>query len=331
MNYVSQSVEFLVQWYIRERLYFVVEVKSNSMRTRLIVNPSSDQGHTLDVLPQITNALQQLEIDFDVVQTEAPGHATILAQQAVTDGVERVVAVGGDGTCNEVANGLISVADENGSAVIMGLIPSGSGNDWAGALGVPLDFAEACAVLKTGSEQVIDMGRVTVDDTVRYFVNMVGLGLDAEAAQEMQRITWLRGFLRYLFSVFKVLILGRWPYSAEFCYNGQQHQQSLVLLAVGNGTRAGGGFLLTPEAIMDDGLFDICHAPQMSRLRLLNLLPKTLKGTHIYHPLVTTARSDTVEVLVENGIPGHIDGETLCVDGCQFEFEILPGALRIWK
>ncbi len=300
------------------------------MRTRLIVNPHSDQGHTLVILPQITGTLQQLAIDFDVVQTEAPGHAVELAQQAVADGVERVVAVGGDGTCNEIANGLALVADEDGSA-IMGLIPSGSGNDWAVSLGIPLDVTEACAVLKNGSEHVIDMGRVTVDNTARFFVNIVGLGLDAEVAQDTQRTTWLRGFPRYLLSVFRVLIAGQWPYSAKFCYSGQQHQQPLVLLAVGNGTRAGGGFLLTPDAKMDDGLFDICHAPKMSRLRLLNLLPKTLKGTHIYHSLVTMARSDTVDVLVENGIPGHIDGETLCVAGRQFKFEILPGVLRVWK
>jgi YegS/Rv2252/BmrU family lipid kinase len=253
-----------------------------------------------------------------------------LAQQAVVDGVERVVTVGGDGTCNEVANGLMSVAGENRSAV-MGLLPSGSGNDWAVSLGIPLDIIEACAILKHGSEQVLDMGRVTVDDTARYFVNIVGLGLDAEVAQDTQRTTWLRGFPRYLLSVFRVLIAGRWPYPAMFSYNGQQHQQSLVLLAVGNGTRAGGGFLLTPEAKMDDGLFDICHASQMSRLSLLNLLPKTLKGMHIHHPRVTMARSDVVEVLVGQGIPGHIDGETLCVAGRQFKFEILPGALRVWK
>jgi diacylglycerol kinase (ATP) len=82
---------------------------------------------------------------------------------------------------------------------------------------------------------------------------------------------------------------------------------------------------------MDDGLFDICHATQMSRLRLLNLLPKVLKGAHIYHPLVTMARSDVVDVVVESGIPGHIDGETLCGAGRQFKFEILPNALHVWK
>jgi YegS/Rv2252/BmrU family lipid kinase len=224
----------------------------------------------------------------------------------------------------------MTVADENRSTT-MGLIPSGSGNDWAVSLGIPLDVEGACALLKHGTAHIIDVGRVTADDATRFFVNMVGLGLDAEVAQDTQRTTWLRGSARYLLSVFRVLIAGKWPYVTQFCYNGQQQHQSLVLLAVGNGTRAGGGFQLTPNAKMDDGLFDICHAPQLSRLKLLNLLPKTLKGTHIHDPLVTTARSDTIEILAENGIPGHIDGETLCVAGRQFEFELLPGALRVWK
>ena len=101
-------------------------------------------------------------------------------------------------------------------------------------------------------------------------------------------------------------------------------------LTVANGRRAGGGFYLTPDAEMDDGLFDICYASELSMLSLLNLLPKTLKGTHIHHPAVTMARTDKVEVVVESGIPGHIDGEILCIAGHCFEFEVLPNALRIW-
>ncbi len=299
------------------------------MRTRLIVNPTSDQGHTLDTLPRILQTLEQFGLDFDVVQTRSPGHAGQLAQAAAVDGIERIVAVGGDGTCNEIANGLLTW-EKPVPLPILGLIPSGSGNDWAVSLNIPLDVDQACALLNNGSERVIDVGRVTVDHTSRFFVNTVGLGLDAEVAIDTRRIRWLRGFPRYLVSVFRVLLFGRWPYPVQFSYNQEQIQQPVVLLTVANGTRAGGGFLLTPDAKMDDGLFDICYAPQISRLRLMNLLPKALKGTHIYDPVVTMARSGRVEVFAQAGIPGHIDGEILCAAGRQFQFELLPDALRVW-
>ena len=300
------------------------------MRTRLIVNPVSDRDHTPSLLPEIISNLQQLGVEVELVHTQAPDHATELAQKAVADGFERVVAVGGDGTCNEVANGLLLVPQRGSSTTMMGLIPTGSGNDWACSLGIPLDIAQACAVLKNGSERMIDVGRVTVDDRPRIFVNSVGLGFDAEVAVDANRTRFFRGFAMYLWSVFRVLKFGRWPYCAEFSFNDKSYHQPITLLTVANGVRAGGGFYLTPNAEIDDGLLDICYAPQLSRLSLLNLLPKTLNGTHIHHRAITMGRSTRVEVLVADGIPAHIDGEILCVDGRRFEFEILPKALRVW-
>jgi YegS/Rv2252/BmrU family lipid kinase len=299
------------------------------MRTQLIINPTSDKGHTLTLLPQITNVLRQLDIEFDTIQTEALGHAIELAQQAVINGYERVVAVGGDGTCNETANGLLQAAQQ-GHTAVFGLIPTGSGNDWAYALGIPLDLAQACVTLKNGSSRVVDVGRVTVDGQPRIFVNSVGLGFDAEVTVDTKRSKMLRGFAMYLWSVLRVLAFGQWPYPARFCFNDQSHQHPLTLLTVANGVRCGGGFYLTPDAELDDGLFDICYAPQLSKLSLLNLLPKTLNGSHIHHPAITIARSDKVEVFIEKGIPGHIDGEILCVKGRHFDFEILPNALQVW-
>jgi diacylglycerol kinase (ATP) len=300
------------------------------MQTKLIVNPYSNKGNTLNLLPQITNTLQKLGVEFDLAQTQAPGQAIELAQQAVANGYERVVAVGGDGTCNEIANGLLAAA-RHGHTAMLGVIPTGCGNDLAYTLDIPFDINQACAVLKDGSERVIDVGRVTVDGQPRIFVNSVGLGFDAEVAIDTKRTKRLRGFGLYLWSVFRVLAFGKWPYHAQFSLNGESHQHPITLLTVANGVRAGGGFYLTPEARLDDGLFDVCYAPQMSRLSLLHLLPKTLKGTHIHHQAVTMTRSRKIELFVETGIPGHIDGEILCVDGHHFDFEILAGALRVWR
>jgi diacylglycerol kinase (ATP) len=299
------------------------------MPTKLIVNPYSNKGRALALLPRLTTTLRQLGVEFDLSQTTGPGHATELAQQAVAAGYERVVAVGGDGTCHEAANGLLTAPA--GRAVSLGVIPTGSGNDWAYALQIPTDVSQACQVLQQGSAKAIDVGRVTVDGQARFFVNGVGMGLDAEVTVDTKRPSVLRGFAMYLSSVFRVIASGRWPYLAQFSFNDQSRHQLIILLAIGNGPRSGGGFLLTPQARLDDGLFDICYAAALSRFNVLKLLPKSLHGTHIYDSAITIAQTTRLEVVVEAGVPAHVDGEILCINGRHFEFEILPQALQVWN
>ncbi len=297
------------------------------MRTQLIANPHSARGRTRALLPEIVEKLRQLNVDFDLEQTGAPGQAVELARQAVRAGYERLVAVGGDGTLHEVANGLLEMGREK--SVVLGLIPSGSGNDFAAALGLPAGPA-ACARLKEGAARFVDAGRVTVDGVSRFFVNNVGLGLDAEVTIVSTRSKRLRGLALYLSSALPVIAFGRWPYAMRFSINGHERRQSITLLTVANGTRVGGGFFLTPQAKLDDGLFDICYADGLSRLETLKLLPRAIKGTHLDHPAVTSARSPAVTIVVEDGVPAYVDGEVLCTGGHHFELEILPGALRVW-
>jgi len=297
---------------------------------KLIVNPRSNKGRTAALLPEITRYLRHLKIEFEVQMTDVPGQATNFAQQTVPDRYRRVIAVGGDGTCHEVVNGLLIAAQRGGQVPALGVIPTGSGNDLAHSLGIHPDIEQACNILKNGSGRVIDVGRVTVDGKSLFFANNVGLGLDAEVALTTRKSRILRGFLMYLGSALWAVAFGKWPYQARFSFNNEQHEQTITLFTVANGQRSGGGFFFTPEAKLDDGLFDICYASSLSRFEVLNLLPKTLKGTHIHHQAVTLRRSNKIQIFVEAGIPGHIDGEILCILGRRFTFEILPKALRVW-
>jgi len=299
------------------------------MPTKLIANPHADRGRCAAILPRIADALARLGISFDLSMTEAPGQAVELARQAAQNGYRCVVAVGGDGTCNEVVNGLFAAGVED--APQMGVIPTGSGNDFAYALGIPADVEGACAVLKEGTPRPVDLGRVTVDGHPRLFANNVGLGFDGEVVVDLQKARRLHGFLMYLWSVFRVLLGGRWPYEMTVELGDARFTQTFTLLTVANGMRSGGGFLLTPPAKVDDGLLDVCYADGLSKGGVLGLLPRTLNGSHVTHPAVTLTTARRLTVTVPQRAPAHIDGEVLCEAGREFTFEVLPGQLQVWQ
>jgi diacylglycerol kinase (ATP) len=302
---------------------------TRSMPTKFIINPAANRGRTEERLAQIMDQVRHLETEFDVVQTEAPGQAIELARQAAGRGYKRIVAVGGDGTCNEVVNGLMMAA-EDGHRAALAVIPSGSGNDFAYALGVPEDVDAAFLRLRHGSERMVDVGRVTVDERPRFFGNGVGLGLDAEAALEASQAKYFHGFLLYLWSVLKTVGFGNWPYDVKITLNETKYDQAVTFFAVGNGPRAGGGFFPTPGAKIDDGLFEVCLAQAVSKPKALHLLPKVVNGTHIHDKTIAISAASRIEFEAETGIPGHIDGEILCAAGRHFLFEIVPRALRVW-
>lgn len=298
------------------------------MRTTLIVNPNAGRGRGAIVQPYVTKKLTEFEIPFNIVKTEVPEQAIDFAYQAAINGSKRVVAIGGDGTCNEVINGLLAAASE-GHDTTFGLIPVGSGNDLAYSLGIPTDIEQACLVLKHGSEMAIDIGKVTVDGKSQFFVNAVGLGFDGEMCVILRQTRRLHGLLMYIWSALMVWFFGKWPTHMTVMLDDSTIQQPNVLVNIGNGSRVAGGFLLAPDAKLDDGMFDITVVGKTSRLGLLLLLPRMLKGTFQHHPVISMHRTSHVQVVAKDGMAAHIDGEVLCQHGREFEFEILPKALNV--
>lgn len=300
------------------------------MRTQLIVNATAGKGRAGRVLDQIQAYLAHCSVEHDLVFTQAPGHGVELAHQAATAGYQRVVAVGGDGTTNEVANGLLQAAAD-GHYAVLGVIPAGNGNDFSYAVGIPADLEEACRQLSEGRVRTVDLIRVTVDGEPHIFDNSVGIGYDADVALETRKMKKLRGFIMYLWAVFRVLATNKWPYPMRIAVDGQPlPHQAVTLITVANGPRAGGGFLLTPDAKPDDGLLDVCVADQLGRLGILQLLPHAMKGTHKGRKAVTMLQGRHVLIEAKREVPGHMDGEVLCTQGRRIEFEILPGLLKVW-
>jgi diacylglycerol kinase (ATP) len=301
------------------------------VRTKLIVNITAGKGHAGKVLPQVQAYLARYGVDYDLIQTQSPGQGSALARQAASQGYERVVAMGGDGTTDEVANGLLLAAEE-GYQAVLGVIPVGSGNDFSHAVGIPVDLEAACRCLAHGDVRIVDVIRVTVDGESRIFDNSVGIGYDADVLLETRKMKRLRGFLMYLWAVFRVLATdSKWPYPMRVTVDGKTlPHQAVTLITVANGPRAGGGFYLTPDAKPDDGLLDVCVADQLGRLGILQLLPHAMRGTHVDKKPVTMLQGEHVVIEAGRGLPGHVDGEVLCIQGRRIEFRILPGRLRVW-
>lgn len=289
---------------------------------RLIANPMAGRGRGGKILPQVQEALNRAGLEFSQAVTTKPLEAIDLACQAAEEGCELVVALGGDGTSNEVANGLLSSGN---SEVVLGLIPVGTGNDFAGMCNTPTDLTALCRCFKEGKSRLIDVGRVND----RYFVNVLGVGFDARASVEALRIQhFLSGMPLYLVAVLITLREYEIPHiTAEL--DGQRVSMPMTMFCVANGRREGGGFLIAPDAENDDGIFDICLARGLGRLGILRLLPEVMRGTHVDKEPVTMAQAKRVILDSPDPLPVHADGEVIYTDAHHLEIEIIPRHLRV--
>ncbi|MBZ0267319.1 diacylglycerol kinase family lipid kinase [bacterium] len=283
-----------------------------------IVNPRAGRGRSTRFVAELAARLAPHGLEGDILTTNAPGEATALAAQAIRSGARRIIAVGGDGTAHEVVNGVA------GSDAVFGLLPLGTGNDTALAMGIPSDPEPALAVLAAGHESRIDLGRF--DE--RWFVNSLGLGFEAQVTIESTRIRGLRGFSVYLAAVVRALAGLRCP-ELVIRVDGREIAGPRLLVSIGNGPRVGGGFLLTPDAVNSDGVLDVCIVDGMNRLRVLRTLPRAISGTHVTAPGVSMTRGRIVEFSSPDGFPFHADGEVIDVDRNELRVEIVPGALRV--
>jgi YegS/Rv2252/BmrU family lipid kinase len=252
-----------------------------------------------------------------------------LAELAASDGFATVVAAGGDGTSNEVLNGLMAAA-QNGKVAVMGFLPVGSGCDFAHTMGVAGDLRAACHKLAGEQTRTMDVGRVTIPGRfTSYFGNFVGIGFDAVVTRETRKVKWLRGLALYLPVVLKTVFLYYKAPQVKIEYDGQELSLPALMICVSNGQREGGGFFIAPEAQPDDGLLDLCIAREVPQLQILRLIPRFMNGSHVSHEAVTMARTRRVTISSPDSLVAHMDGEVICEDAQRIECEILPGRLQV--
>lgn len=297
--------------------------------TKIILNPIAGRGYSAKAEAEICQFLKEEGVDFDLIHTERHGHARELAEQAINDGFEIVVAVGGDGTTNEVINGLMTASkgEETGT---LGLIATGSGSDFTYNVGVPADIREACRRIAQGQTRIVDLGKVTLhDEKPRFFDNQLGIGFDGVVTVEATKFKRLRGMALYLPVVLKTVFLTNKATNVKIEYDGQILELPTMQISVANAPREGGGFYMAPEAKLDDGFFDLCIVTDIGKLSMLGLIPKFMTGTHVNHKATTMARAKKVTITSEDNLIAHFDGELLCTEGHKIECEIVPQKLRV--
>jgi diacylglycerol kinase (ATP) len=269
------------------------------MRWTAVVNPSAGRRHARTRVARVTDALATSGLDIAVHVSADRDDARGAATRAFDDG-RGVVACGGDGTVGELA-GL--AADHDG---LLGIVPTGSGNDFARALGIPRgDPAAAVALLEHGNMERVDLGRAeTADGTRVWFATVANTGFDSEANRWANGITWTSGTALYVLATLRTLATYR-PRPMRVTVDGKPDEIDAWLVAVGNTRSYAGGMMITPMATLDDGLLDVCVVGPVSRAGFLRTFPGVFTGRHVQHPLVEQRRGGVVLVESLDDAPGR--------------------------
>jgi len=285
----------------------------------LIANPESGGGAGHAKLREFLGILRAKKLQFDTFVTKAPGEAIEFGKQVKNAGFDCVLVLGGDGTLSEAAKGLY------GSELPIGAVPSGSGNDMAGALGIPRDLSKALEVLMNSSIVPLDIFK----DGETIYIETIGCGFVADVVAKVLKLSrYIHGSPAYLAAVFDTLASFKFSdYTVKI--DDEVWEGSASLIIINNSFRVGGGMKLTPEAKLDDGLLDIGIVKTTSKLKLVSLLPKAYSGGHVYSDCVTIKRGKKFSVRAERELVKTADGEI--VGTLPIEVEILPASMNFFR
>lgn len=303
----------------------------------VILNPKSGRGGGGQAVDAIRRAMRHSAVPFDLFETNRTREAMEVASEAKRVGYSVVAAAGGDGTINEVVNGLARAAAPGTEVGSLAILPVGTGNDFASMLNAPLRLEQAAHAIRRGRTRQIDLGHVQVrcQDGVhaRYFNNNLGIGFEAQVTAESYKITKIKGFAVYLLAVFKAMRAYQQPrMEIRWCTpEGQPNivDQHALMVSVGNSRRTGGGFYVTPDAVMDDGQLDLAIARRLNTPQILGLLPKVMAGAHRHHPAVRLTRCRSVSIVSHEPVPLHTDGEMVTEKAQAISVTLEPGRLRV--
>jgi len=300
----------------------------------VIVNPAAGRGRVRRLWPAAARALTEARVLFESRETRAPGEAERLAGRAASEG-RTVIAAGGDGTVHEVVNGLLA-ASNGGVTVPLGLLPLGSGDDFAKMLppaAVPGDVARALeaavARIAAGRLQAFDAGRIDAGAT-RFFANGMDIGFGARGAANAAAMPQvLKGQARYLGALARTLVHYANPSVRLSLDDAPPLALETTMTAVMNGRCFGGNFWVCPEASANDGWLDVMIADALGRMAIIGLVPRIMRGTHMNDTRVRMRRAQRVRIESDAPLAVEADGELPFAAVRRIEVSVLPGVLRV--
>lgn len=271
-------------------------------RIALLVNPTSGGGRGARLLHPVAQRLRRSDAEVDVVIGRDGDEAFDRLRDRLAEGLDGVVALGGDGLVN------IALQVVGGTGVPLGVVPAGTGNDIARSLGLdPRDALAAADLVALGHTRPVDLGRANG----RWFAGVLGSGFDSMVNERANRMSWPSGRSRYNLAILAELRTFR-PVPYVLDLDGERWETDAMLVAVGNGTSYGGGMRVCPDASMDDGLLDLTVLGPISKPEFIRVFPTVYKGTHVNHPAVTVRRARSV-TLSADGVTAYADGERVSV------------------
>jgi YegS/Rv2252/BmrU family lipid kinase len=294
--------------------------------TVFLVNPAAEGGSVGRRWPELAHRAAALGLSGDALLSERPGQLGELAARAADEGASLVVAVGGDGTVNEIVQGLA------GRNVALAVIPRGTGWDFVRTYSIPRKLEDAIAVARDGQTREIDLGRATYrawagGEAWSLFANIASAGMSGAIAKRANETSKaLGGKVSYLWAT--LTVFARWRNGeVHVVVDGERREGLMHDVVVANGRYFGGGMMICPEAEPDDGIFDVLLIGDLTKRDLIFTLPKTYKGRHLPHPKAELLRGPVVEIDAPQPLPVELDGEQ--PGTTPVRFEIVPKALRL--
>ena len=297
------------------------------MTVKILLNPYSNRWNARRRWPEAESALKAAGVEFTLDVSEQPGGLEPLAAQAVRDGFTTVLVAGGDGSIGEVVNGLARDWKPGDKfPVTLGVLPMGSANDFAFAVGLPLSLPAAARVIASGNCRLIDLGRCNE----RLFLNNSGAALEPYVTTKHEQIHWIKGITRYLAAaVWAIMDKPEWKGTIE--WDGGKFDGPVSLISVGNGRRTG-GFFMTPHADPYDGKLTLAFGYRATRLGLFAALPRAFKegkGSYIELPGMHETNATRVKIRLDSPTPAHVDGTLFQEWITDFDYSIYPAAVPV--
>lgn len=297
------------------------------MKTKVLLNPYSNRWNSQKRWPEAEAALKAAGVEFDLSVSERPEHLVDLAAEAVAKGFSTIVVAGGDGSIGETVNGMAKGWNESGKfPATLGILPLGSANDFAFALGLPLDLEEAAKIIASGKTKLVDLCKCNQ----RYFVNNSAAGLEPYVTTKHERIHWIKGMARYLVAaVWAILDKPEW--NGKLSWDGGEYRGPLSLVTVGNGRRTG-GFFMTPHADPFDGKLTLAFGYRATRLGLFGALPRAFKegeGSYVEMDGMHELNCTKLSIHLNKPSPAHTDGELFDEWIADLKYQIFPTTIPV--